>query len=88
MSFGTDANFLSAQIAYGYKLTREWRTRLSYTYRQREDDTGIARSSTVLLSLTRDFTILGNPTAIDEAEAARRLQRQQHSVGQVFPNFQ
>jgi hypothetical protein len=88
MSFGTDANFLSAQIAYGYKLTREWRTRLSYTYRQREDDTGIARSSTVLLSLTRDFTILGNPTAIDEAEAARRLQRQQQSVGQVFPNFQ
>ena len=87
LSFGTEANFLSAQIAYGYKLTREWRTRLSYTYRQRMDDTGTARSSTVLLSLTRDFTLLGNPTAIDEAEAARRLERQQKSIGEVFPNF-
>jgi len=87
LEFASEANFLSAQIAYAYKLTREWRTRLSYTYRQRNDDTGVARSSTVLLSLTRDFNILGNPTPIDEAEAARRKAREQKSVGEVFPNY-
>lgn len=87
LSLGTEADYFTAQVAYGYKLTREWRTRLSYTYRQRMDDTGLARSSTVLISLTRDFTLLGNPTAIDEAEAARKLEREQKSVGEVFPNL-
>ena len=54
---GTKGNAFSAGVAFGYKLTREWRTRLSYTYRQRNDDTGLAKSSTVLLSLTRDFNL-------------------------------
>ena len=87
LSLGTEADFLSAQLSYGYKLAREWQTRVSYTYRQRMDDTGLARSNTVLLSLTRDFTLFGNPTAIDQAEIERKREREQKTIGLVFPNF-
>ena len=62
------ADFFSAQIAYSYWLARDWRTRLSYTYRQRHDDTGTATSNTVLLSLNYDFNLLGNPTALDAVD--------------------
>jgi hypothetical protein len=86
-ALGTEGNFFSAQVSYGYKLTREWRSRVSYTYRQSISDTGLARSNTVLLSLTRDFTLLGNPTAIDEAEQARKQEREQKAIGEVFPNL-
>lgn len=83
-----DSDFFSASINYGYRLTREWRTNLSYTFHERIDDTGIARSSTVLFSLSRDFTLLGNPTAINQAEKERAKARQQQNVGYVFPGAQ
>ena len=82
-----DSDFFSASVNYGYRLTREWRTNLSYTYRERNDDTGIARSSTILFALSRDFTLLGNPTAINQAQTERARQRQQQTVGYVFPGF-
>jgi hypothetical protein len=82
------SEFFTASVAYGYQLTREWRTNLSYAYRQRNDDTGLARSSTVTFVLSRDLTILGNPTAINQAEQERARERAQQSVGQVFPTFQ
>ena len=82
------SDFLSASVAYNYQLTREWRTNLSYTYSQRNDDTALARSSMVLIALSRDFTLLGNSTAIDKAQEERARQRAQQSVGQVFPGFQ
>ena len=82
-----ESEFFSASINYSYRLTREWRTNLSYTYRQRNDETGIARSSTVLFALSRDFTLLGNPTAINQAERERARERAQESVGYVFPNL-
>jgi hypothetical protein len=81
------SEFFSAGVSYGYQLGREWRTSLSYTYLQRNDDTGIARSSLISFSLSRDFTLLGNPTAINQAEAERARQRERSSVGYVFPNF-
>ena len=84
---GGDSDFFSASVDYGYQLTREWRTHLSYTFRERNDDTGIARSSTVLFSLSRDFTLLGNPNAINAAQAERAKERAQQSIGYVFPGF-
>src|SRR5262249_3824914 len=51
------SDFLSASVNYRYQLTREWLTNLSYTYRERDDETGTARSSTVLFTLSRDFTL-------------------------------
>ena len=81
------SDFFSASISYGYQLAREWRTSLSYTYRQRNDDTGIARSSLILFTLSHDFTLLGNPTAINVAQREKARERAQQSIGYVFPGF-
>jgi hypothetical protein len=85
---GLSTDFWTASVNYNYRLTRDWRTSLSYTYRQREDITGLASSNTMLLTLSRDFNILGNPAAINEADAERSRQRAQQAVGEVFPNYQ
>jgi hypothetical protein len=88
--FGNQSNssseFFSASVNYGYQLTREWRTSLSYSYLQ-SNSTSIARSSFVSFSLSRDFTLMGNPTAINQAERERARERQQQSIGYVFPGL-
>ena len=38
----TGSDFFTASASYDYKLTREWRTSLSYTYRQRTNNAGLA----------------------------------------------
>jgi len=81
------SDFFSAALSYGYQFTREWRSNVSYTYLVRNDDTGVVRSSIILVSLTRDFNVLGNPTAINQAEAERARQRERNSVGYVFPFY-
>jgi hypothetical protein len=78
------SDFFSASVNYTYRLTREWRTNVSYTYRE---NVGMAKSNTILFGLSRDFTLLGNPTAINQAEQERAKQRARESVGQVFPTF-
>jgi hypothetical protein len=75
-------------VNYSYRLAREWRSNLSYTYRERNDSSGIARSSTVLFSLARDFTLLGNPTAINQAEKERARERERQNIGYIFPGLQ
>jgi hypothetical protein len=80
----TASDFFSASVNYGYQLTREWRTNLSYTYL---DNVNVATSSIVLFRLSRDFTVLGNPTAIDQAARERARARERQSIGQVFPGF-
>jgi hypothetical protein len=79
------SDFWSASVNYRYQLTREWWTNLSYTYRERDDETGTAKSNTVLFTLSRDFTLLGNPNAINVAERERARERAQQSIGYVFP---
>ena len=81
----TASDFFTAGVTYSYRLTREWRSNLSYTYRE---NVGQANSNTVSFSLTRDFNLMGNPAAINKAEADRGRQRARDSIGQVFPNFQ
>ena len=53
---------LSAVVAYSRRLTREWRTNLSYRYAQqrRNSNSDLARSNSnsVLFNITRDVTIL------------------------------
>lgn len=85
---GVVSDFFSTEVSYAYRLTRRWRTKLSYAFRERRDATGTARSNTVWFSLTRDFNVLGNPTAFSEAEKERARERKQESVGQVFPVLQ
>ena len=103
-TFGTESSasdFFSASISYGYQLAREWRTSLSYTYRQSNGGTGIAsggtgiasggtgitRSNLISFTLSRDFTLLGNPTAINVAQREKARERAQQNVGYVFPGF-
>ena len=84
---GATSDFLSAELSYSYRLTRDWRANMSYTFRQRNDDSGTARSNTVLLTLSRGFNLLGNPSAINEAEAERARERAQQAVGEIFPRY-
>ena len=51
------SEFFSASVGYSYQLAREWRSNLSYTYRERNDNTGIVRSSTVLFALARTYFV-------------------------------
>ncbi len=51
------------------------------------DVTGLAKSNSVLFSLTSDFTLVGNSTGIDEVEQARKQEREQKAVGEVFPTL-
>jgi len=74
-------------VNYNYRLTREWNTNLSYTYHQRNDNSGTARSSTIVFTLSRDLNIFGNPTAINIAERERARERARQNVGYVFPGF-
>jgi hypothetical protein len=86
-SSATSSDFLTANVVYSRQLTRQWRSSISYSYLQREDDTGTARSNMILFTLSRDFNILGNPAAINEAEEARARERAQQAVGEVFPLY-
>ena len=80
----TALDFFSASVNFGYKLTREWRTNVTYSYLE---NVGIAKSNVILFRLSRGFTLLGNPTAINKAEEERARERTQQSVGQVFPGL-
>jgi hypothetical protein len=80
----TQSDFFSAGLLYSYRLTREWSTTISYAFRE---SVTLAKSSTVLFSLSKDFTLLGNPSPINEAERERARERAQQSIGYVFPFF-
>ena len=58
---GTTSDFFTASANYSYLWARDLRSNVSYTYRQRTDDTGTAKSSTILVKLSRDFSVLGKP---------------------------
>jgi hypothetical protein len=83
----TASDFFSAGVNYSHQLTREWSANISYTFRE---NITVAKSSTVLFSLSKNFTLLGNPAPINAAENQRALQRAQQiqSAGYVFPYFQ
>jgi hypothetical protein len=81
------SDFFTASFGYRYQLTRDWRTNVSYTYLQRNDDTGLTRASVISFSLNYDFNVLGNPSAFNKADQERARQRARQSVGQVFPTF-
>jgi len=82
------ADFFSGQIAYSYRLARDWQTRFSYSYRERHDSTGTASANVGLVSLIYNFNLMGNPAAIDAVERERAAIRQQKAVGEVFPTLQ
>ena len=62
-SIAAITNLYSAAVTYGYRPARDWNTFLTYSFRQRTGDLGPAKSSSILLSVKRDFTILPSTTA-------------------------
>ena len=55
---GDVTDLYSAAINYGYRLTPEWSTDLSYRFRQRMGTIGQATSNALFFSVRRDFTLL------------------------------
>jgi len=81
----TTSDFFSAGVNYNYQLTRDLTANVSYTFR---DSITVAKSSTVLVGLSKSFNVTGNPTPINAAEQERAKLRAQQPTGYVFPGFQ
>ena len=84
---GGSSQFISASVIYSYRLTRDWATNLSYSYLQRDSGGTTVRANMFFFSLSYDFTLMGNPYAINRAAEARARQRARDSIGQVFPGI-
>ena len=84
---GGSSEFFSASVIYSYRLTRDWSTSLSYSYLQRNDSSGTVSANMFFFSLAYDFTLMGNPGAINKAAEQRARQRARESIGQVFPGI-
>lgn len=82
----TASDNFTASADFGYKLAREWRANLSYTYRQKNDATGLAKSSTVLIKLARDFTLYGKRAAAVEKTPSELAQESLARAQLAFPN--
>jgi hypothetical protein len=55
---GGDSEYFNATAGYSNRFAREWLATLTYTYSHRWADNGNARANTVLLSISRDLSIL------------------------------
>ena len=83
----TSSDFFTASASYGYSWTRELRSDLSYTYRQRNDDTGVVRSSTILVRLSRDFSVYGKPPPEVQKTPGQAAQEIQQRAEQALPTI-
>jgi len=85
----TQSDAFTASASYQHQIAREWLSSLAYSYSQRSDQSGIARSNTVTLTLTHDFTLFGKPSrAVPKtaSELAREdLQRAQLVLPTITP---
>lgn len=68
-SSATDS--FTASASYGYDLTREWHTNVTYSYTQ----SGQIEANTFILSLRRDFNVYGKPP-VQEAKTQSELAQQ------------
>ena len=55
---GTQRELYTLGATHGYRLTREWDTSLTYTFRQRYDQIGSANSHSFFVLARRDVTII------------------------------
>jgi hypothetical protein len=52
------SDFWTASASYTRRLTREWRTQLTYSYRRRDSDANSVSSNSFVMVLARDMTLL------------------------------
>jgi hypothetical protein len=82
------SDFFTASASYAYRWSREWRSALSVTYRERTNSSGFASSGTVLASLTRDISLYGKPaprTTTGNDLARIQQQTAQQALPTVIP---
>jgi hypothetical protein len=84
-SSSNQSQFFSASANYAYALTREWRSNVSYTFRERHDSAGSASSNTVLVALVHNFTLYGKPPEAVVKTPSELAQESIARAQQVFP---
>jgi hypothetical protein len=85
LSSAAASQSVSASANYAYTLARDWRSNLSYTYRQHTDSTGTASSNTVLVALVHNFTLYGKPPESVVKTPSELAQESIARAQQVFP---
>jgi hypothetical protein len=84
-SSGSDV--FTASVNYNYRIAREWRTNLSYTYSQRNDTSGFVRSNGVTFSLVRDFNLFGKPPQAVQKSLSDLAQEDLTRAQQALPTL-
>ncbi len=83
----TVSDFFTGSAIYSYQLNRDWNAKVSYTYRQKNDSSGLVRSNTGLVTLAYNFNLFGKPpVAVVKTPselALEELRRAQY----VFPSI-
>ncbi len=83
----TVSDFFTGSAIYSYQLNRDWNAKISYTYRQKNNSSGLVRSNTGLVTLAYNFNLFGKPpaavTKTPSELALEELQRAQY----VFPSI-
>ena len=86
-AIGGDTDFFTASASYRYALAREWHANVTYAYSQSNSSSGLARSNTVTLGLTYDFTVFGKPNASVEKTQSEIAQQSLTRAQQILPGF-
>jgi hypothetical protein len=86
-AIGGGTDFFTASASYRYALAREWHANATYAYNQSNSSSGLARSNTVTLGLTYDFTVFGKPNASIEKTQSELAQQSLTRAQQILPGF-
>jgi len=86
-SADTSSDLFTTSVNLEYKLSREWKTSTSYTYRQRNDSAGVTRAHMVLVSLSRDFNVYGKPAPPLPKTQAEIIRQAQQRAEQALPSL-
>jgi hypothetical protein len=71
----------TAAATYGYDLSREWHTNVTYSYTQ----SGQIQANTFILSLRRDFNVYGKPPVGEQKTQSELAQQNLTRAQQVVP---
>jgi hypothetical protein len=62
-SVSSTYDFVTASVFYNYRLTKEWTSALSYTFRERASEVDRASSNSVMLVVKHEATVLPSKSA-------------------------
>ncbi len=86
-TLSSSSDVFTVSGSYSYRLAREWRSNLRYIYSQRNDQSGLARSSTISFALVRDFNLFGKPPAAVQKTLSELAQEDLVRAQQALPTL-